>query len=787
MPDDKYKKLLKLVPEELWIKTKEKKKELLPAEDELLHRVVTGEPLVKLSFNDEVDDPKNADNWNESRTIRAEFLRWLSIDKIVSPLIHARGFTIIGVKIEGDLDFECTTIPHRLGLLECAIQGIILLDASTRLISLSGSHTGPILADRIRVEGGLFLHNGFVAKGEVRLLQATVKGGLVCSKGTFKNKDACALNADSITVEGGIFLNDGFSAEGEVRLWGSMIKGILVCSKGTFNNNGGYALSADRITVDGTLFLDNGFYADGEVRLIGATITGDMSCKNSTFKNNSGYAISADNIKVTGSIFLIDGCSAEGAVRLLGATIKGNLECSNSKFINKKRYALHADRINVKGSIFLNNGFSADGQVRLVGAIINGDLTCGKGTIKNNGGTALCADGIKVGGNIYFNNDFNAEGQIKLLGAKIKGDLACNNGTFNNNGAHTLCADGIKVEGGVLLNNDFNAEGMVRLLGAKIKGDLNCNNGTFETLVAQRMTVNGRFIWRTKRKPLGYIDLQDAKVGQIIDNEKSWPTAGRFEISGFEYKSFSGDSTLARATQRLKWVLLQYKEIVLPLRPSQTEPLQNSHPLKWHIKETKEKLFKPLYSPIFRRIKDQRPHLMYKQYQIKNFNPQPFEQLAKVLRNIGHEEDAREVLLAKQEIYRTTEKLDRLKKIYHWALYHTIEHGWRPSKVLKRCIIPTLIIGTLLFAYADHLGLMVQSKANLFADAEHEYPKFNAIIYSLDTFVPFLNLHQEDYWIPHTTKLSDYIYKGYLWLHIALGWLFSTLAAVALSGIKRKE
>jgi hypothetical protein len=50
-----------------------------------------------------------------------------------------------------------------------------------------------------------------------------------------------------------------------------------------------------------------------------------------------------------------------------------------------------------------------------------------------------------------------------------------------------------------------------------------------------------------------------------------------------------------------------------------------------------------------------------------------------------------------------------------------------------------------------------------------------------------VNLHQEDYWLPDENKPNGFGYKMYLWLHIAAGWLFTTLAALSLSGIIRKE
>lgn len=52
---------------------------------------------------------------------------------------------------------------------------------------------------------------------------------------------------------------------------------------------------------------------------------------------------------------------------------------------------------------------------------------------------------------------------------------------------------------------------------------------------------------------------------------------------------------------------------------------------------------------------------------------------------------------------------------------------------------------------------MVPTKELVYISANHDikclkevpYPEFNSFFYSLDTFLPIVDLHQESYWIPH--------------------------------------
>jgi hypothetical protein len=95
------------------------------------------------------------------------------------------------------------------------------------------------------------------------------------------------------------------------------------------------------------------------------------------------------------------------------------------------------------------------------------------------------------------------------------------------------------------------------------------------------------------------------------------------------------------------------------------------------------------------------------------------------------------------------------------------------------------------------------------------YQPFNALVYSLDTFLPIINLGLKDKWMPDPqlmprrvavsgTWLADLIGKyfasfarwrffqsgralrGYFWCHLLLGWVLITLFAAGLTGIVRR-
>ena len=261
-------------------------------------------------------------------------------------------------------------------------------------------------------------------------------------------------------------------------------------------------------------------------------------------------------------------------------------------------HALNAQGVEVTGAVFLRNGFTAKGEVRLSGAKIGGQLDCSKGSFANEGGDALNAQGVEVTGDVFLGDGFAAKGEVCLSGAKIGGQLACSNGSFRNEGDDALNAEGVEVTGDVFLRDGFTAKGEVSLSGAKIGGQLACTKGSFgneggHALNAGRMRVTAQFFWRDVMIEAGSVGLAAAHVGDLVDDAKSWPDRGRLYLDGFTYDRIGAAPT--DADTRLKW-----------LRKGD----------RWN----------------------------------GEFLPQPYSQLAKVLREMGHDRTARNVMIRKEEL-----------------------------------------------------------------------------------------------------------------------------------------
>ncbi len=455
--------------------------------------------------------------------------------------------------------------------------------------------------------------------------------------------------------------------------------------------------------------------------------------------------IHADGIRVEHSLLMRGGFQARGEVRLVGAKIDGSLECDNSQFCNSGGRALSADGIEVKGQVFLRSGFRSTGVVSLLGAKIGGDLSCTNGHFDNSNGDALTADGAMVGGTVFLDRGFYAQGEVRLACATIGRILDCGNGHFSSANGRALSADGVDVGGGVFFHNEFQATGEVRLLGAKIAGNLDCENGRFfnangRALNADRVDVKGHVILRGQWAVRGVVDftaaivggyfqwlqvespercalcLESAEIGTLWDEEKSWPV--KLYLDGLVYDRLHRDAPVG-SKERLKWLGLQG-------------------------------------------------------YGNDKFVPQPYVQLAKVLQEMGHEEDARKILIAKEEDPARVKKLPILRRGGHHVLGWTIGYGYRPWRALL-WILGFITIGTIAFGNGAKEG----SPEQMMKDGAR--PAFNAFVYSVDTFVPLVDLHQAKYWLPATPWLCVYH-----WVHIGLGWVLTTLLVVGLTGLVRK-
>src|SRR4051794_10672506 len=142
--------------------------------------------------------------------------------------------------------------------------------------------------------------------------------------------------------------------------------------------------------------------------------------------------------------------------------------------------------------------------------------------------------------------------------------------------------------------------------------------------------------------------------------------------------------------------------------------------------------------------------------------------------------------------------------LLEWCWYSVfgdllIGYGYRPWHALL-ISVGMVLLGWWLFQRGYNQGLVTPTEGRAFV-VEHgwthqlseSYPRFNAFIYSLETFVPLLKLQVSQYWIPNANRRTPSVsgrmglppttggwLRGYLWLHIIAGWVLTTLWVAGL-------
>ena len=354
--------------------------DIKPSEEKLFRKAANGLQADFTTGAPDVDSPDNAATWKEERVIRANRLIWLLVDSQASSQVPPRGLFINGARIEGKLDLEGAKVSFQISISNSFFtDSIDLRRASLRLLYLGGSHIKGLTGDGLNVERDVFLCYGFKSEGEIRLDDATIGGGLVCSGGQFLNCKGFALLADGVKIGGSVFMNNvngRFTAEGEVSFRDALITGNLVCDGGTFLNGKGLTLNLGGATAGGTLYAGNGLTSLGEFRISLATLKGavDLSGGNFTNKEGERFAISADSVIIEKYLALGPGFQSDGTVWLRAAHITGSLDVKHANFLDPGRFALNLTYAKI-GTLHLYEGAKINGGVSLLEATIDTSLS----------------------------------------------------------------------------------------------------------------------------------------------------------------------------------------------------------------------------------------------------------------------------------------------------------------------------------------------------------------------------------------------------------------------------
>ncbi|MGW4894771.1 oxidoreductase [Kitasatospora sp. NPDC004240] len=408
----------------------------------------------------------------------------------------------------------------------------------------------------------------------------------------------------------------------------------------------------------------------------------------------------------------LEGCHFEDCVVLREASLK------STGMVGCRIPGLDGWLLKVDGNLFFQ-GSVIDGRLTLTRAHIVGELRLSgvrltatelldvrvPGSPADNAGAwALWAGGLVMEGGCFARDGFHARGGLRLVGARFGGGLFMEKARIENPGGDALTGDDLTAST-LILSDGFTATGSIRLPGAAVRSRLSLDaavlDGGAVALDGRRLTA-GDLQLTPAAVPVGAVDLQDARAVVLHDNARSWPSDTR--LDGFTYGSIqvpaAGPEPVA---DRLAWLA-----------------------------------------------------------RLPGYSPQSYEQLAAWYRKIGHDDDARRVLLEKQRRRRRT--LGPSGRLWGRLLDATVGYGYRPWQSVL-WLAGLALIGTLAFSR----GTPHEVKPG-------EGVPFNPLVYTLDLLVPVGGLGQRTAW--YWTGPQQWF--GYSL--IAVGWLLTT---AVIAGIGR--
>lgn len=358
-----------------------------------------------------------------------------------------------------------------------------------------------------------------------------------------------------------------------------------------------------------------------------------------------------------------------------------------------------------------------------------------------------------------------------------------------------ILADGLICNCNVHLRNGFQANDEVRLVGAKIAGNFDCATAIFTAIDAKRpafccnavLIMGGMLFDQNSKIIKGYLDLAHANIGALSSDDAFWQQESlkTVYLDGFKYGHIYGNTNAFFLLKNMLGKMLEFK-------------------------------------------------------------PQPYKQLAKVLREMGHDRDADEVIIALNDKRLTAQtkasfrrKINNSKKefiilylvhiigalisyifrkVYKW----TSAYGYRPMRAFGILVSIWFLFGCIYWyganvaVFAPTNPLIFQKNYNCTIDkngtpwfaspkdysasnnwyeaSPPEYTTFQPFWYSLDIILPVVDLKMENDWgvvIPSPDgsffKTFNYFVRILTWSENLIGWILSLLLVAILSGLAKNE
>lgn len=691
--------------------------------------------------------------------------------------------------VAGAIKADRAHIESALFLTGCTVSGIVRLRGASigEALAMDGAkfETGAetcILADGLRLGGPWILRSASV-QGALRLAGARIGGGLLWEEAHIR-QPGVAVNADA-AVSDGVWVLRRARIEGAVRFRGMHVKAIdaqgleIASSAEGFNGRG-----AD---VHGDLILDGAKIA-GETRLGRAHIAGELSARGAMLTTpGEDWALGAAGVTVDQGVALA-GAKLKGGLSLAGAQIGQGLSASNIEIDGRGR-AIEADVLHVRGN-WIMRGAKIKGSVRLAGAVVEGQIGFTQSIIEGSGDLAIRADGAHVRGG-WFMGRAEIRGLVRLPAARIGNEMRLRATKLHVASGPALFASGVTIARELVLDGGFSTEGGVVLDHAVIDGTLDLSASNIVSAAIRRAgaprkpshdeVLDSRYDEaaislvdarldrlvmpeNANERPRGIVDFSRARVGSFEDVAAAWPPPLSRRRGDLRCRTADG-----RDIDHLVLDGFLYDHLEHPTGLVGASRLRGVSAAKmrtaWLEGQSAEDLN-------------------------EHFKPQAWLELSKRLAAQGYHEDARDIAITLRRRHRRSASASRGARLQGWFLDVFALYGFNPWRTVLWMVLMVGLFAAIWSAAARECGrsgckdeqvFVMALKGNFGQDdakAEANYPDFNALAYSFDVFVPFIDFGYESHWRP-----NERFYPLIEWRAPELPWLTGGMISVTAGGL----
>ena len=696
--------------------------------------------------------------------VRADFLRWLLLDALPRAGLSISLVRLEDAAIIGSLDLRGSRLALGLSFRRCDFDcPIQLTEAAIPGFEIAGCRIRSVFADRLTVHGSLLIRAApkdskpparLVASGAIRLNGATIHGNL--------DMEGALLGAEQAGAQS-YLPPDG--TEPVCRWSGGVVKSHWASAGSDSANAAGQrdvwiSLAADGLRVDGHALFVGPFLANGELRLDGCTIGRNLDCSGARLLNPGGYTLSAAGARVAGSLYLGSPhhesrrddnprFHSRGIVRIDGARVEGDIDCSDGLFVatafhkrwrasngmSNDAYALKADGVDVGANLRLAGRFTAHGNVSMINAKVDRDLNLMGARFFFPGGEALCCDGVSVAGAVFVDNgkyqNFRTDGVLRFVLADVKQGFYVRHAVFDC--AHSP-AELLQYAGFENFRAPEQLQGDSGNPEPGSHGKL--NHVTYACgIYAEDAKISGTFTWKGVRrvrafgKPGHYrtwLHISGSHAEKVEDELASWHNLDRFDVTNCRYRSIDG---LFHEHYRTPKELDTYIEERLCLLDREYAPLS----------------LPPDSLP------ESRDATITRDRAIDRFKPQPYLQLARVLRTAGLDTAADEVIVRLERHRNRYSGFSDLTRFGRWLFFDLLlRYGFdrsRPAIALLGLAAISAVVFQIGYCNNEILPTW-HNKEDLTAPADPTRPlvAFNAFVFAVDSLVPLVDLNQKDNW-----------------------------------------